>query len=106
MYGRIGSLIAAPGQRDEVARVILDGMRDMPGCLSYVVAADAGDANTLWITEAWTDRDAHRAALQRPAVQEAMRLGRPLIQGMGDTTETEPIGGHGLGEPDRGTRET
>lgn len=91
MYGRIGSLIAAPGQRDELARVILDGMRDMPGCLSYVVAADASDSDTLWITEAWTDR----AALQRPAVQKAMRLGRPLIQGMGDTTETEPIGGLG-----------
>ncbi len=98
MYGRIGSLIAAPGQRDELARVILDGMREMPGCLSYVVANDASDENTLWITEAWTDRDAHRAALQRPAVQEAMRQGRPLIQGMGDATETEPIGAHGLDE--------
>lgn len=98
MYGRIGSMTAAPGNRDELARVILDGMRDMPGCLSYVVAHDANDDDVLWITEGWTDREAHRSALERQAVQEAMRLGRPFVQAMGDVVETEPIGERGLNE--------
>jgi hypothetical protein len=41
----------------------------MPGCLSYIVAKDAADADALWITEVWTDKDSHAASLKLPAVQ-------------------------------------
>lgn len=96
MYGRIGKLIAVPGRRDELARIILEGTRDMPGCLAYHVAKDATEPTAIWIHEVWTDREAHTASLGMETVREAMLRGRPLIRGMGDAIETEVVGGHGL----------
>jgi quinol monooxygenase YgiN len=96
MYGLIGKMKAAPGERDKLARILLEGLADMPGCLSYVVAADPADLDALWITEAWTDAEAHRASLSLPSVQAAIVKARPIIAGMERIAETQPIGGHGL----------
>jgi len=96
MYGLIGKMTAVPGARDALAAILLDGTGDMPGCLSYVVAADPEDADALWITEVWESREAHQASLQLPGVQAAIAQGRPLIAGFSDRHETTPIGGHGL----------
>ncbi len=56
MYGLIGRMNVVPGQRDALAAILLEGTRDMPGCLSYVIAADATDPDALWITEVWDSR--------------------------------------------------
>lgn len=96
MYGLIGKIHAAPGARDELATILIDGVGGMPGCLSYVVAHDPADADALWVTEVWTDADAHRASLALPSVQDAIARGRPLIAGFGERIETRPVGGHGL----------
>ena len=96
MHGLIGKMIAVPGKRDELAAILLDGLQDMPGCLSYVVALDPKDPNALWITEAWTDAAAHAASLKLPSVRAAITKGRPLIAGFGESFTTTPIGGHGL----------
>lgn len=97
MYGRIGRIDAAPGRRDELIGYLLDGIREMPGCLSYVVARDPEDAEAIWVTEVWTDRESHRGSLALPSVQAAIAKARPIIAGFGPQTETEPVGGHGLG---------
>ncbi len=96
MYGLIGKMIAVDGQRDALAEILLEGLRDMPGNLSYIVAAAADSENALWITEVWTDSEAHSASLALPSVQEAIGKGRPLIAGMERIAETHPIGGHGI----------
>jgi quinol monooxygenase YgiN len=96
MYGLIGKITATAGQRDALAAILLDGTGAMPGCLSYVVAADPANADALWVTEIWTDRAAHQASLQLPAVQAAIARGRPLIAGFSDRVETTPLGGVGL----------
>lgn len=96
MHGLIGKMIAVPGRRDELAVILLEGIHDMPGCLSYVVATDPKDPNALWITEAWTDAAAHAASLKLPRVRAAIARGRPLIAGFGESFATTPIGGHGL----------
>ena len=96
MYGLIGKMTATPGQRDALAAILLDGTGAMPGCLSYIVAADPADADALWITEVWESAESHRASLSLPAVQAAIAKGRPLIAGFSDRTETVPLGGHGL----------
>lgn len=96
MYGLIGKITATPGQRDALAAILLDGTGAMPGCLSYVVAADPANADALWVTEVWTDRAAHQASLKLPAVQAAIARGRPLIAGFSDRVETTPLGGVGL----------
>ncbi|MFW6192919.1 MAG: putative quinol monooxygenase, partial [Gemmatimonadota bacterium] len=96
MYGRIGKIVAAPGERDALADILLENAGEMPGCLSYVVAADAEDPDTLWVTEVWESEEKHRASLSRAAVQDAMERGRPLIEAIGEGTTTAPLGGHGL----------
>ena len=92
MYGLIGSFEAKPGERDRLIEVIIGGSGDMPGCLSYVVAKDASDENTIWVTEVWTDEQSHRASLGLPAVQAAIAKARPLVAGMKPGVTTEPVG--------------
>jgi quinol monooxygenase YgiN len=97
MHGLIGKMTAVPGQRDALIAILLEGTREMPGCLSYVVARDPADSAGIWITEVWTDSAAHRASLALPAVQNAIARGRPLIGRFESSVTTEPVGGHGLG---------
>ena len=96
MFGLIGKMAAVPGQRDALIAILIEGLSDMPGCLSYVVAKDPAEENTVWITEAWDSEASHKAALSLPSVQKAIALGRPLIAEFGKSTVTEPVGGHGL----------
>ncbi len=97
MYGLIGRMLAAPGQRDALVSILLEGTGEMPGCLSYVVAADPSDADAIWITEVWDSEASHAASLSLPAVQAAIAKGRPLIAGFDNRTVTTPLGGVGLG---------
>lgn len=96
MYGLIGRMNAMPGQRDELIAILLEGIADMPGCLSYVVARDPTDADAIWITEVWDSQHNHDASLSLPSVQQAIARGKPLIASFGDFTVTEPVGGQGL----------
>lgn len=95
MYGLIGQIKAVAGQRDELVS-ILAGMNQMPGCLSYIVATDPMDQDSVWVTEVWSNAEAHAASLELPDVQAAIASGRPLIAAFGSRVETSPIGGIGL----------
>lgn len=96
MYGLIGKMTAAVGQRDALIAILLEGVADMPGCLSYVVAKDPSDANAIWVTEVWDTQASHQASLSLASVQQAIKRGKPLIAGFDKGTVTEPVGGHGL----------
>jgi quinol monooxygenase YgiN len=63
MCGLIGQMMAVPGKRDALVAILAEGTADMPGCISYVVALDAKDADAIWITEVWTDKASHAASL-------------------------------------------
>ena len=96
MYGLINKIGTVAGQRDALAALLVEGTQAMPGCLSYVVAADSADVNALWITEVWDSQASHRASLSLPDVQAAIAKGRPMIAGFTSQVETVPIGGHGI----------
>ncbi len=96
MYGLIGKMIAVNGQRESLISILLEGIQNMPGCLSYVVAKDPADPNAIWITEVWDDEQSHKASLSLPAVQNSISRGRPLIAGFENGVTTEPVGGYGL----------
>ena len=96
MHGLIGKMIAAPGQREALIAILLQGVSGMPGCLSYVVAKDPADENGIWITEVWDSKESHAASLSLPPVKAAIQKARPIIAGFGDRRETVPVGGHGL----------
>lgn len=95
MFGLIGKIRAAPGKRDDLAAILV-GMGAMPGCVSYVVAADPADPDVVWVTEVWQSREAHDASIELPPVQEAVAAGRPFIAAFELRIETSPVGGSGL----------
>jgi len=99
MYGLIGKMTAVADQRDALISILLEGVAEMPGCLSYVVAEDSIDVNAIWITEIWESEQSHRASLSLPSVQQAIARGKPLIASFDHPTITKPIGGHGLISP-------
>lgn len=101
MYGLIGKMKVVSGQRDSLIAILLEGLKDMPGCLSYIVAQDAADADAIWVTEAWVSKESHQASLSLPSVQQAIARGRPLITGFGERFETVPIGGQRLATTDQ-----
>jgi quinol monooxygenase YgiN len=96
MYGLIGKMTAAEGKRDALIAILLEGTKDMPGCLSYVVAKDPADTTSIWVTEVWQDRASHDASLSLPAVRKAIAKGKPLIAKFDEGVTTEPVVGHGL----------
>jgi|SRR5215469_4764056 len=96
MFGLIGKMTAAPGKRDELIGILVNATSKMPGCLSYIIAKDASDADAIWITEAWESKTTHDASLSLPKVKESIAKGRPLIASFGDRIVTTPVGGFGL----------
>jgi len=72
------------------------GLEANPGCLLYAVSRAAGDPDSIWVTEAWTDRAAHAASLEDPAAQELITRARPLIASFADRAELRPEGVKGL----------
>ena len=96
MFGLITKIRATAGDRATLASILIGASSAMPGCRSYVVAADATDPDTLWVTEVWDSAELHKASLQLPQVREAMTAGRPLIAGFGDRFQTTPLGGTGI----------
>ena len=64
MYGLIGRITAAAGQRDALIRILLEGIERMPGRLSYIVAEDPADVHAIWVTEVWGHQgQSHRIAV-------------------------------------------
>ena len=96
MYGLIGRMLAAPGKRDELLAIMLEGNAAMPGCISYVIARDPKSEDGIWITEVWNDKASHGASLQLPHVQATIAKARPVIAGFAEFFETEPLGGIGV----------
>ena len=82
MYGLIGRMTAVTGQREALIGVLLHAVSGLPGCLSYIIARDPSNEDSVWITEVWIDTLSHQAALSLPAVKQALEQGRPLIASM------------------------
>ena len=98
-YGLCGKMVAVPGRGDELARHLLDAasaLGGVAGCHLYVVSRDPGDPDAVWVVEVWESAEAHRASLELEAVQQLIARARPVIAGMGERIELEPVGGKGL----------
>ena len=76
--------------------LLLQAVKEMPGCLSYVVAQESADENGIWITEVWDSKDSHDASLSLPEVKKAIAAARPMIAGFSNQVVTTPVGGYGL----------
>lgn len=98
-YGLCGSILATEGEGDTLASLLLEAATALEfadGCRLYLVNRDPSDADRVWVVEVWDSAEQHRASLDLPAVQEVIGRARPVIAGMGDRFELEPIGGLGI----------
>lgn len=89
----IARLTAQPGRRDDLIAALSRGTRDMPGCLSYVIAKDAAEEDGVWVTEAWDSEASHDASLTVPAVLETIAQAKPLVAKFERVAVTEPVAG-------------
>ncbi|MDZ4761701.1 MAG: putative quinol monooxygenase [Alphaproteobacteria bacterium] len=93
MFGLIGKMRSMPGRRGELIAILAAGTQCMPGCISYVVAEDIGDADMIWITEIWDSEASHKGSLQLPSVRDAIAKGHPMIAGFELHVTTRPVAG-------------
>jgi quinol monooxygenase YgiN len=97
MWGFIAKITLLPAKRDEMIGILKESAADMPGCLSYIVAKDATDENTIWVTEVWDSLSSHDASLSLPAVKNAMPRGKALVSNFEKIAVTSPaVWGAGL----------
>lgn len=95
MFGQINRITAVAGKRDEVERLVRSGSDQMPGCRSYIVAKDAGDADVIWVTEVWDNAEMHAASMDIPEVKAAVTQAMPMIAGFETVATTVPAEGEG-----------
>jgi quinol monooxygenase YgiN len=96
MWGLIAKITVLPGKRDEMIEILRESAANMPGCVSYVVAKDAADENTLWVTEVWDSMASHDASLSLPAVKNAIPRGKAVVSNFERIAVTSPVWGVGL----------
>jgi quinol monooxygenase YgiN len=102
MTGRYGMHVrftAQPGHGDELAAILLEaaaGTQADDECLLYLVSRSPADENTIYVTEAWTSREAHDHSLEDEAVRALIARAMPLMAGPPDATTLSPAGGKGL----------
>ena len=52
-----------------------------------MLSRELDDPAAIWVTEAWTDRDAHTASLDNPAAKDQIARAMPLIAGIDGRAE-------------------
>jgi len=90
MWGMIAKITLVPGRRDEMIEILKESAGGMPGCLSYVVARDDADENTIWVSEVWDSMASHDASLCLPAVKNAIPRGRAIVSKFERIAVTSP----------------
>ena len=96
MYGRYGTIIATPGNRDALLAILVQaasGADRMPGCRSYIVGAVLDDPNAIAVIEIWDDKASHGDSLKLESVRETIGRARPLIARLGPSSEFHPAAG-------------
>jgi len=90
---------ARRGQGDALAALLLEaakGTQQLEPCRLYIVSRSPADAETVWVTEAWTTREAHDASLEDERARAMIQQALPLLAGPPEATELRPVGGKGL----------
>jgi quinol monooxygenase YgiN len=93
MWGLIARIALVPGKRDEMIEILKQSAADMPGCISYVVAKDTADENSIWVTEVWDSQASHDASLSLPAVKDAIPRGKAIVSNFERIAVTTPVWG-------------
>ncbi|HEY4347191.1 MAG TPA: putative quinol monooxygenase [Gaiellaceae bacterium] len=99
MYGMHVRFAALPGRADDLVGILLEaaeGTKSEPGCLLYLVSRSLSEREVVFVTEAWTTREAHDSSLETDAAQALMQRAMPLLAGEIAASELRPLGGKGV----------
>ncbi len=97
--GRYVRMVALPGHGGALADTLMrvaDGMRDAPGCELYVINVSADEADTVWVTEVWSDESASDEALSGDLGEVGIGDVVALLAGPPELVDLTPLGGAGL----------
>lgn len=89
---------AQPGQGEALAGILLEAAEEcksVAGCELYIVNASEEDPDTIWVTELWSDAEAHAASLRNEDALALIQRARPLIAGV-EPVKLRPLGGKGM----------
>jgi quinol monooxygenase YgiN len=93
---------AKAGEGEALTAVLLEAanaLRRDDECLLYVISRAADDADTVYVTEAWTTEEAHDASLEDEATRALIGRAMPLIDGSPEAARMVAVGGKGLDPP-------
>lgn len=96
MHGQINKITAVAKHRVALQELLLKGVDELPGCISYIVSEDSADASILWVTEVWDSEQSHKASLELPAIKSAIEKAMPMIAAFESVATLRPVGGKGL----------
>lgn len=81
-----GKLIAKPGSKDELTKIMLRASELMlakaEGCEMYVVGQSESDEDAVFITEIWATKENHEASLSVEGVRELIGEAMPILAEM------------------------
>ncbi|WP_067667763.1 putative quinol monooxygenase [Nocardia miyunensis] len=72
LFSVYGRMTALPGRREEVIALIKESARvggSDSGLLTYSINTALDDPDAIWVTELWTDKEAHDATTRSEPVQ-------------------------------------
>lgn len=96
---RYARSVAHPGQGPELATILLRAAGSLasdPGCLLYLVNHQAGDPDTIWVTEMWRNQADLDACLARIRGSDQAAAAMALVKSW-EMVELEALGGKGPG---------
>jgi quinol monooxygenase YgiN len=99
LFGLFGKLTAHDGKRAALLEKMLQAselMKQVPGCLLYVVATSEAEPNAVFVTELWKDQDSHGASLSMEGVRSLIVETLPLLASKPEGTKVTAVGGKGL----------
>lgn len=97
-FGMYVKFTAQAGHRDDLVAVLLDAassMKDLVGCELYIVNVSDTEPDTVWVTEVWSDSNAHQSSLTTEASKALIERGRRLVAGV-EQIKLTPVGGKGI----------
>ncbi|MFI7546892.1 putative quinol monooxygenase [Actinoplanes sp. NPDC049599] len=96
-YGYLATMRTQAGHRDDVVRILLDGVDGLRavGCRVYLVGVSPAEPDLIWVNEVWESKERHDASLQMPETKAAIARAMPMLTGEFTGQELTIAGGLG-----------
>ena len=89
----------SPENREKFSNILTRAavaMSTIPDCVLYVVSEDETDPTVVWVTEAWTSKEAHDASLTTDAAKALISEALPLLLARPEQTKLKSLEGKGV----------